>query len=110
MTRKCSVYAKKGVMSGNNVSHSNRRTRRRFLPNIQTFSLASEILGTVVTLRATTYGIRTIEHNHGLDNYLLSVANSKLTAQTRVLKRRIVKALAKRNSTENLSVLASEKS
>ena len=70
MARRCIVTGK-GVMTGNNVSHANNKTRRRFLPNLQSVSLLSETLGATVTLRVSTRGLRTIEHNGGLDAYLV---------------------------------------
>ena len=93
MSRKC-VITKKGVLSGNNVSHSNRRTRRRFLPNIQKFSLMSDILGRSIRMKISTNGIKTIDHNEGLDNYLLTTPNSKLSVEVRSLKKKIMKAKA----------------
>lgn len=93
MAKKCDLTGV-GPMSGNNVSHSNRKTRRRFLPNIQTISYLSEALGRSVTLRLTAASIRTVDHNGGLDAYLTSTADSKLTDEGRKLKRAIKKALA----------------
>lgn len=93
MARRCAVTGK-GVQTGNNVSHANNKSRRRFLPNLQETSLMSDVLGQMVRLRLTTHAIRTIEHNGGLDAYLLGVNDSKLTDETRRLKRRIVKAAA----------------
>jgi large subunit ribosomal protein L28 len=107
MSRRCTINGSKAVLSGNNVSHSNHKTRRRFLPNIQTFSLLSEALNCMVKLDMTTHGMRTIEHNHGLDNYLISTPNSRLTNTALVLKKRIVGAMAKRASvnTEAASIV-----
>ncbi|WP_119461327.1 50S ribosomal protein L28 [Rhodospirillaceae bacterium SYSU D60014] len=93
MARRCAVTGK-GVQTGNNVSHANNKSRRRFLPNLQETSLLSDALGQMVRLRLTTHAIRTIEHNGGLDAYLLGTNDSKLTDETRRLKRRIVKAAA----------------
>lgn len=95
MSRRCEITGK-GVLSGNNVSHANNKTRRRFLPNLQVTSLLSDILGAEVRVRVSTRAIRTIEHNGGIDAYLLGMANSKLTAEGLALKRRIERARAKR--------------
>ncbi len=95
MARRCSVTGK-GVLTGNNVSHANNKTRRRFLPNLQEASLVSDILGTTVRLRLSTRGIKTVEHNGGLDAWLLSTPDRKLTAEALELKRRIQRAKAKR--------------
>jgi large subunit ribosomal protein L28 len=95
MSRRCEITGK-GVLSGNNVSHANNKTRRRFLPNLQDTSLLSDILGTPVRLRLSTRAIRTIEHNGGIDDYLLGTPNSRLPPGGLALKRRIERARAKR--------------
>ena len=91
MSRRCEITGK-GVMSGHNVSHANNKTKRRFMPNLQDTSLMSDVLGVPVRLRVTTAGIRTIEHNGGLDAYLLGTPSTRLTAEARRLKRRIQRA------------------
>ncbi len=95
MSRRCEITGK-GVLSGNNVSHANNKTRRRFLPNLQVTSLLSDILGHEVRLRMSTRAIRTVEHNGGIDAFLLGTPNTKLTDEGRTLKRRIEKAQVKR--------------
>jgi large subunit ribosomal protein L28 len=94
MARRCNITGK-GVLTGNNVSHVNNKTRRRFLPNLQDTTMLSDALGHLVRLRLTVNAIRTIEHNGGLDAYLLSTANNKLAEEAIRLKRRIAKAAAK---------------
>jgi large subunit ribosomal protein L28 len=98
MSRRCQITGK-GVLAGNNVSHANNRTRRRFLPNLQDTSLLSDILGTAVRLRLSTRGIRTVEHNGGIDAYLLGTPDSRLTIEAKALKRRLLRAQAKRAAT-----------
>jgi large subunit ribosomal protein L28 len=93
MARRCAITGK-GVLTGNNVSHANNKTRRRFLPNLQEASLLSDALGHAVRLRISTNGLKTIEHNGGIDSYLLSIASTKLSAEARRLKKRIERALA----------------
>lgn len=88
MSRRCSISGK-GVLSGNNVSHAKNRTRRRFLPNIQMSSMPSEALGQSIKLKLATQTIRTIEKNGGIDAYLLSTSNTKLTDEAQRLKRKI---------------------
>ncbi|QCE35689.1 50S ribosomal protein L28 [Acetobacteraceae bacterium] len=88
MSRRCEITGK-GVLTGNNVSHANNRSRRRFLPNLQDASLLSETLGTSIRMRLTTRGLRTIEHNGGLDAFLLNTPNRKLSPEALRLKRRI---------------------
>lgn len=97
MARRCSVTGK-GVLTGNNVSHANNKTRRRFLPNLQETSLMSDVLGTTVRLRLTTRGIKTIEHNGGLDVWLLNTPDRKLTDEAKALKRRIARAAEKKEA------------
>jgi large subunit ribosomal protein L28 len=95
MSRRCEITGK-GVLSGNNVSHANNKTRRRFLPNLQVTSLLSDILGHDVRLRMSTRAIRTVEHNGGIDAFLLSTPDTRLTIEGKTLKRRIEKAQVKR--------------
>ncbi|MDY0882439.1 50S ribosomal protein L28 [Dongia soli] len=94
MARRCAITGK-GVQVGNNVSHANNKTKRRFMPNLQETSLVSDTLNQPVKLRLTVNAIRTIEHNGGLDSFLLGTSDSKLTDEARKLKRRIEKAAAK---------------
>ena len=93
MARRCSITGK-GVQTGNNVSHSNRKTRRRFLPNVQQTSLYSEALGRMVRLKLAASSIRTIEHKGGLDAYLMGTAEKRLTAEAIRLRKEIAKARA----------------
>jgi large subunit ribosomal protein L28 len=97
MSRRCQLTGK-GVLTGNNVSHANNKSRRRFLPNLQDFSLLSDTLGASVSMRLSTRAIRTVEHNGGIDAFLLSTPNSKLPAEALVLKRRIARAGAKKTT------------
>ena len=95
MARRCGITGK-GVLTGNNVSHANNKTRRRFLPNLQETSFYSDVLAAPVRLRVSTNGIRTIEHNGGLDAFLLGTPDRKLPQEALVLKRRIARAKAKK--------------
>jgi len=95
MARRCDINVNKGVLTGNNVSHSNRKTRRRFLPNLQSVSLMSEALGKRISLKLAPSTVRTIEHNNGIDSYLLKTPARKLADSAITLKRRIQKALTK---------------
>ena len=96
MARKCPVTGK-GVQVGHNVSHSNIKTKRRFLPNLQTISLLSDVLGPV-RLRISTAAIRTIEKNGGIDAFLRGRRDAELSPEIRRLKRRIVTAAAAREA------------
>jgi large subunit ribosomal protein L28 len=96
MARRCGITGK-GVLTGNNVSHANNKSRRRFLPNLQETSFFSDVLASSIQLRLTTNGIRTIEHNGGLDAFLLGTPNRNLPPEAMVLKRRIIRAQAKKD-------------
>lgn len=85
MSRRCMVTGK-GVMSGNKVSHANNKTRRRFLPSVQTMRLFSEALGRMVALKLSTHGMRSVEHKGGLDAYLVGTASTKLDELLRSIK------------------------
>ena len=95
MSRRCQITGK-GVLAGNNVSHANNRTRRRFLPNLQDASLLSDILGLSVRRKLSTRAIRTIEHNGGIDAYVLGTPEGRLSPDAKALKRRLLRAQAKR--------------
>lgn len=93
MARRCMITGK-GVLTGNNVSHAHNKTRRRFLPNVQTTSLMSETLGEMVRLRLTTGALRTIDFKGGLDAFLLGTPNRKLPVEAMRIKRRIQRRAA----------------
>jgi large subunit ribosomal protein L28 len=95
MSRRCSINTSKAVMSGNKVSHSNRKTRRRFLPNIQVVSFFSDLLNKTISLKLSTNSVRTVEKNDGLDNFLLSTSSSKLGDEAKQLKKQLVKLRSK---------------
>ena len=95
MARRCTVTGK-GVQVGHNVSHANNKTKRRYLPNLQSTSVLSDTLGRV-RLRMTTAAIRTIEHKGGIDVFLRNTPDRKLSPEIRRLKRRIA-AAAERKS------------
>ena len=97
MSRRC-VITGKGVQVGNNVSHANNKTKRRFLPNLQVTSVLSDALGTGVRLRLTAHAIRSIEHNGGLDAYLAGKSAAGLSPEARRLKRRIARAIERKGT------------
>ena len=96
MARRCPVTGKE-VMTGNNVSHAKNKTRRRFVPNIQSVTFNSEVLGPT-KMRVSTKAVRTIEKKGGLDDFLKSASVSKLSAEVAQLKKRFDKISA--NSAE----------
>src|SRR5205823_13490146 len=94
MARRCPVTGK-GVQVGHNVSHSNVKTKRRFMPNLQTISVLSDVLGPV-RLRLSAAAIRTIEFKGGIDAFVKGMPDGKLSPEIRRLKTRIVTAAARR--------------
>ncbi len=94
MARVCTVTGKKPHF-GNNVSHANNKTRRRWQPNLQICSFPSEILGKSVAMRLTANGIRTVEHNGGLDAWLISTRDSRLSETALKIKKQLKKAQAR---------------
>jgi large subunit ribosomal protein L28 len=90
MSRICELTGK-GRLVGNNVSHANNKTKRTFLPNLQNVTLLSDVLERSVRLRVSTHGLRSVEHNGGLDNWLVKTNDDKLSLRARRLKRDIVK-------------------
>ena len=99
MARRCALTGK-GVMVGNNVSHANNKTKRRFLPNLHRHSVYSETLGESIRLRVSAQALRTVEHRGGLDGFLLQTRDADLPADLRRLKRRIRAARAAAESRE----------
>ena len=93
MSRICELTGK-GRQVGHNVSHANNKTKRVFLPNLQNVTLMSETLEKSVKLRVSTHGLRSVEHNGGLDNWLLKTRDDKLSVRARRLKREIAKKKA----------------
>ena len=91
MARRCELSGK-AVLTGNNVSHAKRRTRRRFLPNLSNVTLQSETLKKGVRLTVSASTLRTVEHRGGLDAYLLKAGDDELSLKARRLKREIAKA------------------
>ena len=90
MSRICELTGK-GRQVGNNVSHANNKTKRTFLPNLQNVSLISDSLDRTIKLRVSTHGLRSVEHNGGLDNWLVKTSDDKLSLKARRLKRDVVK-------------------
>lgn len=94
MSKRCDLTGRT-IQTGNNVSHAMNKTRRRFMPNLQETSLWSDTLGQSLRLRVSAYGLRSVEHNGGLDAYLLKTADGKLAPAAQKIKRRIKRAQAK---------------
>jgi len=93
MSRRCELTGK-AVQAGNKVSHSNRKTRTRFLPNLVRVTLISDALGRAVRLRVAAAALRSVEHRGGLDNFLVKARTDDLSRGAAELKREIEKKLA----------------
>lgn len=91
MARRCELTGKR-VLTGNNVSHANNKTRRRFVPNLCQVTLMSDALGRTIRLKISTRALRTIEHRGGLDAFLAETKDSELSLRARRFKRAIEKA------------------
>ena len=92
MSRVCELTGK-GVQTGNNVSHANNKSRRRFLPNLRHVSLISDALNETVRLRISANALRTVEYRGGLDSFLLKANTDELSEGAQLLKRRLRKKL-----------------
>ena len=90
MARRCELTGK-AVQSGNKVSHSNRKTRTRFLPNLCQVTLISDALARSVRLRVAAAALRSVEHRGGLDNFLMKASDDQLSQGAVELKREIRK-------------------
>jgi large subunit ribosomal protein L28 len=93
MSRACELTGK-AVMVGNNVSHANNKTKRRFLPNLVQVTLISEALNQNVRLRISANALRSVEHRGGLDAFLAKADAAELSQRARLLKKQIAKKLA----------------
>jgi large subunit ribosomal protein L28 len=93
MSRICELTGK-GRQVGHNVSHANNKTKRLFLPNLQNVTLLSDKLDPSFKFRVSTHALRSVEHNGGLDTWLLKTADTKLSPRALKVKRDLVKATA----------------
>jgi len=93
MSRRCELTGK-GPMAGNNVSHANNRTKRRFLPNLNDVSLQSETLGRTFRLRISAAALRSVDHRGGLDKFLAKARDGDLSENALRIKKEILKAQA----------------
>jgi large subunit ribosomal protein L28 len=93
MSRRCELTGKT-VLVGNKVSHSNVKTKRRFLPNLLNVTMISDALGRSVKLRVSANALKTVDHRGGLDAFLMRAKDDELSPKVRDLKREIVKKQA----------------
>ncbi|MCK0198084.1 50S ribosomal protein L28 [Ancylobacter sp. 6x-1] len=93
MSRRCELTGK-AVLTGNLVSHSNRKTRRRFLPNLVNVTLTSDALQRSVKLRVSANALKSVDHRGGLDAFLIKASVDDLSPKAAELKRAVQKATA----------------
>ena len=93
MSRRCE-FTGKGPMSGNNVSHANNKTKRRFLPNLNDVTLTSEALGRSFKFKISAAALRSVDHRGGLDAYLAKAKDAELSPAALKVKKEIAKAAA----------------
>jgi large subunit ribosomal protein L28 len=93
MSRRCELTGK-AVQTGNLVSHSNHKTRTRFLPNLCNVTLISDVLERKVRMRVSASALRTVEHRGGLDAFLSKASDAGLSRGALALKREVAKKLA----------------
>jgi len=105
MARRCELTGK-GVQTGHNVSHSNIKSNRRFLPSVRRVKLLSDALNRVIVLKISTHALRSVEHNQGIDNFIVKQSDAKLSSNARRIKREIMKARADHGAAADLTLPA----
>ncbi|HSR78453.1 MAG TPA: 50S ribosomal protein L28 [Xanthobacteraceae bacterium] len=93
MSRRCELTGK-GPLVGHRVSHSNIKTKRRFLPNLFNVTMISDALGRSVRLRVSANAIKSVDHRGGLDAYLLKAKDGELSPRALDFKRQVLKKRA----------------
>jgi large subunit ribosomal protein L28 len=93
MSRRCELTGKT-AQTGHKVSHSNRKTKRRFLPNLCSVTMISDALARSVRLRVSANAVKSVDHRGGLDAFLLKAKSEELSPRALELKRQIEKKLA----------------
>lgn len=102
MARRCELSGV-GVMTGNNVSHANNRSRRRFLPNLCNVTLGSEALAKSYKFRITAAALRSVDHNGGLDGFLVKAKNENLSPSALKIKKELKKKIAEATETPEVT-------
>ncbi len=108
MSRKCELLGI-GVMSGNKVSHSNRKTRRRFLPNLKSISLTSDALGVELTVKVAVSTLRTINKYGNIDSFLVNYKYAKMTELAKSLRVKIKRKLVKSGKLSEVQIVKEKK-
>ena len=93
MSRRCDLTAK-GPQVGHKVSHSNIKTKRRFLPNLMNVTLISDALGRSVRLRISANALKSVDHRGGLDSFLIKARDRELSPKALEIKRAVMKKQA----------------
>jgi large subunit ribosomal protein L28 len=93
MSRRCELTGK-GTLVGHHVSHANNKTKRIFRPNLQTVSLASDVLGQEIRLKISMNALRSVDRSGGLDAFIMKCHDEVLSARALKLKRLIAKKQA----------------
>jgi len=93
MSRRCELTGKSAQV-GHKVSHSNIKSKRRFLPNLINVTMISDALGRTVRLRVSANALRSVDHRGGLDAFLAKARDAELSPRALELKRQIAKKLA----------------
>ena len=101
MSRKCELTGKT-VLTGNNVSHSNRKSRRRYLPNLHRMTFISDVLG-AVKMRISLNALRSVDFHGGIDNFLVSQSDSVLSLHAMQIKKKIKLARAAKLTQEKIA-------
>ena len=96
MSRRCELTGK-GPLSGHTVSHSNIKTKRRFLPNLLNVTMISDALGRSVKLRISANALKSVDHRGGLDAFLMKAKDAELSKRALDLKRQVAKKRAAAN-------------
>lgn len=103
MAKRCELTGM-GVMVGNNVSHSHRKTKRRFLPNLQKVTFKSDALGQNVSLKVATKTLRTVNKYGSIDSFLINFGFAKLSEEAKTLRKRVKDALVRKGLYENVKI------
>ena len=104
MSRRCDLISAVKVMSGNNVSHSNRKTRRKFYPNLHNLAFPSNVLGVKVRLKVAASTLRTVNKYGDIDNFLINYRFAKLTDLGKKLRNKVKKLLIAKNQFDAVKV------
>jgi len=103
MSRRCELTGKSAQV-GHKVSHSNIKTKRRFLPNLLNVTLISDALGRTVRLRISANALKSVDHRGGLDGFLAKASDAELSRRALDLKRQIAKKQAQTQASETTSL------